>query len=132
MNELAGGAHMSFEGNLKELRLLSIPDASEEPTPALKRNTLWPKQDFVIVPLEPSIKAEIVAAIGGIVPRTIVHIQIEKDGVLQFGAYDNFQPECIYFGSAVKRVVLERLISESILGPYGARPTGRLKSRIPP
>ena len=50
MEELAGGAHVSFEGDLRGLRLLSIPGASEEPTAALKRNTLWPKQDFAGVP----------------------------------------------------------------------------------
>ena len=44
MKELAGGAHVSFEGDLRGLTLLSIPGASEEPTTALKRNTLQPKQ----------------------------------------------------------------------------------------
>lgn len=67
---------------------------------ALKRNTLRPKQDFVIVLLEPSTVEKIIPAIGGSVPKAILHIQIEKNGVLQFGAYDNFYPECIFFGSA--------------------------------
>jgi hypothetical protein len=44
----------------------------------------------------------IIAAIGGTVPGAIIHVQIEKDGQLQFAAYDNFHPECIHFGSAVK------------------------------
>jgi hypothetical protein len=52
---ISGNAHMSFEGRLNHLRLASIPGASEEETFVLKRNTIWPKQDFIVVPLEPVI-----------------------------------------------------------------------------
>jgi hypothetical protein len=121
MEQLAGGAHVSFEGDLRGLTLLSIPGASNEPTAALKRNTRWPKQDFVVVPLEPSMDQRIIAAIGGTVPGAIIHIQIEKDGQLQFGAYDNFYPECIYFGSAVKEGVIQSLVSQNIMRPYTER-----------
>ena len=117
MNELAGDAHISFEGNLSGLTLVSIAGASEEPTAVLKRNTLLPKQDFVVVPLEPSTVKQIVSAIGGAVPRTIIHIQIEKNGQLEFGAYDNFHPECIYFGSFVKEAVMDLLISRNVVKP---------------
>jgi hypothetical protein len=86
MDELGGNAHVSFEGNLSSLPLSRYPDISSEPTDALKRNTLGPKQDFVIVPLEPSSSKKIFAALGGAVPKTVLHVQIEKDGVLQFGA----------------------------------------------
>ena len=129
MEELAGGAHVSFEGDLRGLTLLSIPGASEEPTAALKLNTLWPKQDFVVVPLEPSMGQKIIAAIGGSVPGAIIHIQIEKDGQLQFGAYDNFYPQCIYFGSAVNEGVIQSLISQNIMRPYTERrPRREIKS----
>ena len=120
MNELAGDAHISFEGDLKGLRLLTIPGVSQEPTMALKRSTLWPKQDFVIAPLEPSLVEEIITVVGGTLPKAVVHIQIEKNGVLEFGAYDNFHPECIFFGSAVKQSMMEWLISESIMRPFTA------------
>ena len=129
MEELAGGAHVSFEGNLRGLTLWSIPGASGEPTAALKRNTLWPKQEFVVVPLEPSMGQNIIAAIGGTVPGAIIHIQIEKDGELQFGAYDNFYPECIYFGSGVKEAVIQALVSQNIMRPYTERrPKREIKS----
>jgi len=85
---------------------------------ALKRNTLSPEQDFMIVPLEPFTVEKIIPAIGGSVPKAILHIQIEKNGVLQFGAYDNFYPECIFFGSAVNQSMIEWLISESIMRPF--------------
>src|SRR5579872_1381690 len=129
MEELAGGAHVSFEGDLGRLTLSSIPGASGEPTTALKRNTVWPKQDFVVVPLEPSMGQKIIAAIGGTVPGAIIHIQIEKDRQLQFGAYDNFYPECIYFGSAVKEGVIQSLISENVMRPFtDRRPRREIKS----
>jgi hypothetical protein len=63
----------------------------------------------------------IIAAIGGTVPNAIIHIQIEKDGLLQFGAYDNFHPKCIYFGSAVNEAVIESLVSQGIMRPYTER-----------
>lgn len=129
MEELAGGAHVSFEGDLQGLKLSSISGASSEPTTALKRNTLQPKQDFVVVPLEPSTGQEIIAAMGGTVPGAIIHIQIEKNGELQFGAYDNFYPECIYFGSAVREGVIQLLISQNIMRPYiERRPRREIKS----
>ena len=121
MEELAGDAHVSFEGDLQQLTLTRIPGASEEPTATLKRNTLRPKQDFIIVPLQPSMAKSIIAAIGGTVPNAIIHIQIEKDGLLQFGAYDNFHPKCIYFGSAVNEAVIESLVSQGIMRPYTER-----------
>ena len=121
MEELAGDAHISFEGDLRGLALSSMPFASEEMTAALKRNTLWPKQDFIVVPLEPPMTKTIISAIGGTVPGTIIHIQIEKGGSLQFAAYDNFHPQCIFFGSVVKQGVVESLVSEGIISSYTER-----------
>ena len=121
MEELAGGAHVSFEGDLRGLTLSSLPGAAGEPTASLKRNTLRPRLDFVVVPLEPSMDQRIIAAIGGTVPGAIIHIQIEKDGQLQFGAYDNFYQECIYFGSAVNEGVIQLLVSQNIMRPYTKR-----------
>jgi len=60
MEELAGGAHVSFEGDLRGLTLLSIPGASEEPTAALKRNNAVAKARFVVVPLEPFMAQKII------------------------------------------------------------------------
>jgi hypothetical protein len=125
MEELAGDAHISFEGDLSALHLSSIPGASQEETVALKRNTLWPKQDFMVLPLELSTIKTIVSAIGGTVPNAIIHIQIEKGGTLQFAAYDNFHPQCVVFNPAVKQAILESLVSENIMRPYTERPPHR-------
>jgi hypothetical protein len=125
MEEFAGDAHISFEGDLSALPLSSIPGASQEETGVLRRNTLWPKQDFIVLPLEPSTSKTIISAIGGTVPNTIIHIQIEKGGTLKFAAYDNFHPQCIVFHSTVKPAFLESLASESIVRPYTERPPRR-------
>jgi hypothetical protein len=122
MEELAGDAHISFEGNFDGLRLLGIPGAVEEETATLKRNTSWPKQDFAVVPLEAGSSETILAAIGGALPRKIIHVQIEKAGLLLFGAYDQFQPGCIHFGSTVNRLFLEALVSQGVIGQF---PTSR-------
>jgi hypothetical protein len=118
MEELAGDAHISFEGDLRALPIFSTPGASQEETVALKRNTLWPKQDFIVLPLEPSMSKAIISAVGGTIPKTIIHIQIEKNSLIQFAAYDHFHPECIVFGTAVTEAVRESLVSQGIMRPY--------------
>ena len=115
MELLAGNAHVSFEGNLDGLTFSALPGISETETEALKRNTLWPRQDFIIVPLEESTIRPMISALGGNVPKSIIHVQIEQAGRLQFGAYDNFHPGCMSFGDAVSPVVLENLVSDGVL-----------------
>jgi hypothetical protein len=115
MNELAGDAHISFEGDSKILSLATLSDASQLETSVLKRNTLWPQQDFIVVPLEPPTVPQILKKIGGTIPRSALHIQIEKEGRLEFGAYDNFNPESMFFGSAITETFLESLVSEGLL-----------------
>jgi hypothetical protein len=117
MKELAGDAHISFEGGAKILSLVGLPGASQIENRVLKRNTLWPKQEFVVMPLEPSTIPAIFTGIGGTIPRSVLHIQIEKDGQIEFGAYDNFNPESIVFGSAITKAFIEALTSEGILKP---------------
>jgi hypothetical protein len=103
MEELAGNAHISFEGDLGSSKLTSISGASGEETSLLKRNTIWPKQDFVVLPLEPAMGKPILSALGGSIPKSVRHIQIEKSGVLEFGAFDNFYPECLFLGKALSK-----------------------------
>lgn len=61
------------------------------------------------------MKSDILSAIGGALPRNIIHVQIEKADVLEFGAYDNFSPGSVYFGSGVKPKFLESLVAEGII-----------------
>jgi len=68
------------------------------------------------------MSGSIMSAIGGTVPKAIIHIQIEKSGVLQFAAYDHFHMESIVFGGAVKPAVIESLLTQHVLRPYTAPP----------
>ena len=121
MQELAGGAHISFEGNLSAIALTGLAGASDDETAALKRNTLSPPQDFVILPLEAELVETIGAVIGGTVPRGILHIQIEKDGHLELGIYDNFDPKASFFGSRLTSNFFDRLTSDGILKEWVSR-----------
>jgi hypothetical protein len=115
MEELAGTARISFEGDLSATRAFDMAGASKEETPILKRNTLWPQQDFIVLPLETESAKAIIAAIGGTVPKSILHIQIEKSGRLELGLYDNFDPRATFFGLALTPRFLSTLQFEGII-----------------
>lgn len=116
MEELAGNAHISFEGDLRGYGVLEFPGASDSEMPPLRRSTIWPRQDFVVVPLERKTESAILSAIGGQVPKRIIHIQIEKHGILEFGAYDNFRPESLFGGAALSNSFLGFLAVQGIRG----------------
>ena len=121
LRELAGSAFVSFEGDLSGTALIGATSASDDQTKALKRNTLWPKQDFVVLPLEAETVGSIMTAVGGTVPRSILHIKVEKDGRLELGLYDNFAPKGMFFGSAVTPQFIETLQNENVLSLWTER-----------
>jgi hypothetical protein len=121
LQELAGSAFVSFEGDLSRTGLIGATGASADETKALKRNTLRPKQDFVVLPLEAETVRSIMAAVGGTVPRSILHIQVEKDGRLELGLYDNFDRRGIFFGPAVTPTFIGTLQNEGVLSPWTER-----------
>ncbi|MGH7173881.1 MAG: hypothetical protein ACRELG_26685, partial [Gemmataceae bacterium] len=93
MRALAGEAHISFEGDLSRCRrLFAVPGASTDETEVLHRATIWPMQDFVVLPLEAETIRPILDEVlpEGRVVHDIIHVQIERMGRLEFGAYDNF------------------------------------------
>ena len=126
MKALAGGARISFEGDLSRCRLSELPLATSAETPVLERSTLWPRQDFVVLPLEPDIIQPI---LDRVLPENRVlsdvrHIQIEKGGLLQFGSYDSFSPGCLCCGPAVPIGILDELRLKGILVPRDATHEG--------
>jgi hypothetical protein len=119
IEEFCGDAHISFEGDLSTCDLGEIRDVSFEPTAILPRNTIWPQQDYVIVSLEVNTK-DILAKrtfpkIG--LRKKVLHVMIEKEGKLVFGAYDNFHLDCVGI-SDVDEVLLESLIEKKIIRQY--------------
>jgi hypothetical protein len=119
--ELAGGAQVSFEGDLSRTSLFDMAGASRDETQVLKRNTLWPKQDFVVLPLEGEMVEPIMAAVGGTVPRALIHVQVQKEGRLQLGLYDNFAPEFMFFGPGLTPTFLATLQEAGVLARWTER-----------
>ncbi len=118
LQQLAGSAFVSFEGDLSRTALIEAAGASGDETKLLKRNTLWPKQDFVVLPLEAETVGSIMAAVGGTVPKSILHIQVEKEGRLELGLYDSFNPQGMFFGPAVTPHIVENLLNDGVLSSW--------------
>lgn len=118
MRALAGKAYISFEGDLSGcMGLFDLPGADRAETPVLKRITSYPVLDFVVLPLEPETMTPIWRAFDPIrrVVRDVIHIQIEREGVIQFGSYDNFHSDCVIAYSGVPEELLKQLKAKSIL-----------------
>lgn len=129
MVELAGKSHISLEGDLSQCRFDDKgEDLSPNETAILKRSTLWPKQEFVVLRLTSDKVNPIFNAImrAGL-KRAIIHIQIERNGVLELAAYDNFHPECVVTGPGINRTLLEELKSSEVIAGFGAAGYGRSK-----
>jgi hypothetical protein len=118
--ELCGNAHISFEGDLSKHNFSFIPGSMSVETEVLKRATLLPELDFIIVALEintiPLILDQLMRSKD--VWRDIIHIQIERNGIIEFGAYDNFHPDCVVSGSNISRTLLEKLVSEGAIQSF--------------
>jgi hypothetical protein len=117
MRELVGGARISFEGDLARCEFGEQLGPSTEETPALLRHTSYPRQDFVVLPLEPQTVQPILDIV---LPdrrymTDIIHIQIEKTGRLEFGSYDNFHPDCIVCFHGVSPELLNRLQANGVI-----------------
>jgi hypothetical protein len=128
MTELAADAFISLEGDLSHCRLPKELGASGDETALLKRNTLAPRQDFVVLELTPETLEPIFKQIKAAgLKRAILHVQIERNGVLELGAYDNFHPECVVSGPGIGEQLLEQLKEDGFIRKFSvaaARPAG--------
>jgi hypothetical protein len=123
MEEFAGGC-MSLEGDLSKCAFPEDIVLARDEVGVLRRNTLAPRQDFVVLRLETETVARIlkeVMAAG--LARAIIHVQIEHAGILQLGAYDNFYPGCVVTGPGVSVALLAELRSAGVLRDYKAAGT---------
>src|SRR5262249_33407392 len=90
MREFTGGL-MSLEGDLSKCSFADEMVAARDEMGLLKRSTLYPRQDFIVLRLDAvSIAPIFKQAVAAGLSRAIIHVQIEYGGVLQLGAYDNF------------------------------------------
>ena len=122
MRALAGeDCKISFEGSLSQTELANVQGVAYGETGVLKRATLQPKLDFLVLPLtqqklsaiENAIKSKIAFGHSG-----IVHAQIEKNGKIAFAAYDSFDQDCVVAYSAVSTGLLQELTETRVLRSY--------------
>jgi hypothetical protein len=124
MLQFAGG-QMSLEGDLSKCRFAEETVVARDEAGLLKRNTLYPRQDFIVlrldeVNIEPVLKQVLAAGLS----RAILHVQIEHGGKLQLGAYDNFHPGCVVSGPGVSEVLLADLKSKRVLRDFSVATSG--------
>ena len=74
--------NISFKGTLSQTEL-AMEGVGHEENDVLKRSTLQPKLDFLVLPLTPQNVSAVVQAITSKIAfgnRGIVHVQIERNG----------------------------------------------------
>jgi hypothetical protein len=116
---------ISFEGTLSQTELTRMEGVTDEETGVLKRGTLQPKLDFLVLPLTQETLAAIEKAINSKIAfgyKGICHVQIERNGKMAFAAYDNFHQECVVAYSAVSSALLDELTKTRILWNYKRLP----------
>jgi len=118
----AEGSRIAFEGNLSDTVLIEMDGASHEEAGALKRATVAPPLDYVVLPLTLARVADIEKAIDSKVAfhgyKGIVHVQIEAQGEIAFAAYDNFGRDSVIVTSRVPTSVLDDLVTARVLRGY--------------
>lgn len=117
-----GRAIASFEGDLCSLRLDELTGSSFHETPALRRQTIDPRLDFVTVPVNrdtiPELKRRFSAS--GVLGSdgAVIHTQLAVGNDLLLIAGDNFHDECTVVSIAVPEELLETMRSRGILRGY--------------
>ena len=119
MLALAGDAEISFEGDLSSVTfppdLMNVSESD-----SLRRATVSPQMDFVRCPLNQTTVVPILNTLGSgkELVSEIIHIQISVSGKLEFGAYDQFHPDCVVTGSRVSRELLSELADCGIVRSF--------------
>ncbi len=120
MKHLAGDARISFEGYLSNCQFPPMLCPSSTETDILDRIQAWPRCHFVVLPLTSSTVLPILDVVlpDGRFMKDIIHIQIEKGGKLEFGAYDNFDSQCVGCWLGVSVEFLDELKQEGVIDSW--------------
>jgi hypothetical protein len=119
MLELSGNSSISLEGDLSYCRFSDVILLSRDETSLLKRNTTLPRQDFAVLKLTPETVGGVfkqIMAAG--LKKAIIHVQIERSGLLELAAYDNFSPDCVLTGSGVSLSFLDELKDSGVIRSF--------------
>jgi hypothetical protein len=111
---------LSLEGNLSRFDPTLVPGASGNPSALLRRNTISPVLDFVILPVTAAtadtICQEVLPQVG--LKHHIIHVQVASEGRLVLGAYDNFNRECVWIDQAFGNEGIGSMLDAGIIGWY--------------
>ena len=124
--ELIGDSLMSIEGHLSQYQFDGRDVVARQETGILKRSTVSPQFDFAVLRLEGDTIDRVFKGLVALGFNAIVHVQIERNGILELGAYDNFHPQCVATGPGISSSLLEELQSANVIWDFKlASPTSR-------
>ncbi|MEQ9450818.1 MAG: hypothetical protein RJQ07_04455 [Pseudomonadales bacterium] len=115
------GCRVSLEGNLDSFDLSSFEGLTDQETHEIHRHTIRPKLDFLVFDINPdslSALLEVLEDPFAFEPDKIIHFQIERAGSLLFGAYDNFDDECVFAFPPISEEDLQNFKKEKIIKSY--------------
>ena len=112
-------ATVALEGDLSQCIFQDAIVESREPNDILQRNTLQPLQDFVILKLRPTTRGEVIRQIkqAGL-KRGIIHVEIEANGEVQLGAYDQMSKQTVVTGRLLGPNILEQWKQAKLIWGY--------------
>lgn len=90
---LAGeGTWLMLEGDFRPAELSKLVGATSEVPEGLRRHTIWsfPKEKVAALPLREGHTDELDLQLAPLLDR-VTHLQIARNGALDFGAYDSFE-----------------------------------------
>jgi hypothetical protein len=116
---------MSLEGDLSQFQIADEMVVSRDEFGILKCGTIAPKMDFIVLRLtpetvDPILKQVLAAGLN----HAIIHVQIERNNVLELGAYDNFHSECVATGGGVGSALLDEMKNANVLRDFWAASLG--------
>lgn len=117
-----GRASASFEGDLSGLKLHEIAGASSVETSVLRRQTLEPELDFVVLPINRETVRSLKDQLSGSgvlgYDGAVIHTQIAVEDDLVLVACDNFHDECTVASLSVPESFLQDIQSQGLLRAY--------------
>ena len=121
-----GDGRASFEGDLQHLGIGDLPGATYDESDLLRRQTRWPRQDFVILPISVETLSTLKRSLGvsGLFKDggALNHVQVEHHGRLLLRACDNVHRQCVAAYEPVPIALLDELVSVGVLRSYRRNP----------
>ncbi len=118
------GVALCLEGDLSHHQFPGELRPQFGPSGVFRRNTVWPVQGFVVLPLDPtSARRTLRAALpGGHLPCGVLHVLIGRPDEILFAANDRFEPGGVFVVAAFPQSLLDVLVTCGTLWSYSRVP----------